>query len=416
LKQGAPLELHTVKIESIKPHPKNPRIHPDSAIQKLIKSFNEFGWTNPVLISEDKYILAGHARVKAAQEAGITEVPAITLPFKGMSAKAQAYLIADNRLQDETDWDDLKLGELVAELRDLDYDLELAGFNGDEINELLADAPHDEDFECVVDESVPPVTQTGDLIELGRHRLLCGDCTVKENVERLMGGEKAALMVTDPPYGVDYSGKNEFLNTYDQGARIQTEIINDAIKDYRVFFASFLKIVPFSDYNIFYIFMSGKELHNLRLAIDDCVCVCGDYLVWVKNNHVLGRKDYNSKHEFIVYGWKGKHKFYGDFSTTIIECDKPLCSKLHPTMKPIELISKLINDGSNSGFNVYDGFLGSGSTLIAAEQLNRRCYGMEIEPKYCDVIVRRWIEYVGKDKAPADLVERYYAENRVASA
>jgi DNA modification methylase len=206
-------------------------------------------------------------------------------------------------------------------------------------------------------------------------------------------------MITDPPYGVDYSGKNEFLNKFDKGNHIQKPINNDAITDYRKFFSAFMGLAPLAEYNTVYIFMSNKELHSLRLALDDCGYSWGDYLVWVKNNHVLGRKDYNAKHEFIVYGWKGKHKFYGEASaTTVLEYNRPLRSELHPTMKPVELVCKLISDGTPAKGKIYDPFGGSGSTLIAAEQLNRTCYMMELDPGYCDVIINRWEQFTG-DKA-----------------
>ena len=342
-------------------------------------------------------MLAGHARLKAAEKAGIKEVPVVYLPLEG--AKAEAYLIADNRLQDETDWDYEKLKDLLQELDTGELDLELTGFDMDEIEELIAQLHVPEE---IIEDEVPeppeePITKPGDLWILGRHRLLCGDATKKEDVERLMDGKKADSLITDPPYGVDYSGKNEYLNKFDEGNRIEKPIDNDAITNYQKFFSAFMGLAPLAEYNTVYIFMSSKELHSLRLALDDCGYSWGDYLVWVKNNHVLGRKDYNAKHEFIVYGWKGKHKFYGGFSTTVLGFDRPLKNDLHPTMKPIPLLAKLINDGSHAKGKVYDPFGGSGSILIACEQLNRTCYMMEIDPAYCDVIVQRYINLKGHD-------------------
>ena len=383
-------------ISELKPHPKNPRVHPDSAIEKLERSIKEFGWTNPILVSADGYILAGHARLKAAEKAGISEVPVIYLPLEG--AKAEAYLIADNRLQDETDWDMPKLKDLLQELDTGEFDLELTGFDMGEIEDLMTQFHVPEE---IIEDEVPeppeePITKPGDLWILGRHRLLCGDSTIKEDVERLIDGNKVDSMVTDPPYGVDYSSKNEFLNKFDKGNKVQKPIDNDAIANYQDFFSAFLAVTPLAEYNTVYIFMSSKELHSLRLALDACGYTWGDYLVWVKNNHVLGRKDYNAKHEFIVYGWKGKHKFYGGFSTTVLEFDRPSRSDLHPTMKPIPLLAKLINDGLPAKGKVYDPFGGSGSTLIACEQLNRICYMMEIDPVYCDLIVKRWENLTGQ--------------------
>jgi len=389
------MEIKTVKIGKLKPHPKNPRIHPESALNKLARSIEEFGWTNPILCSKDGIVLAGHARLKAAERAGIKEVPVIYLPLEG--AKADAYLIADNKLQDETEWDEVKLEDLFKELSLTELDLNLTGFDEIEWDKLIGNNGNggltDPD---AVPEEVEPICNTGDLWSLGRHRLLCGDCTVAENVEKLMGGQRCNSMVTDPPYGVDYSSKNEFLNKFDKGNRIQTAIKNDAIQDYRKFYADFLSIIPFADKNTIYIFMSGKELHQLRLAAEDAKITWSMWLVWAKNNHVLGRTDYAYKHEFIFYGWKGRHKFYGGFKTTILECDKPLKSDLHPTMKPVPLLEQLLQDGSLQNSIIYDPFGGSGSTLIACEQTNRICYMMEIDPHYCDVIVNRWQNFTGE--------------------
>jgi DNA modification methylase len=412
-KTGINMGLKTVSIDSILPHPKNPRVHPQSAISKLVKSFAEFGWTNPVLISEDNFILAGHARVKAAQEAGIKEVPAITLPFKGMSAKGQAYLIADNRLQDETDWDDLKLGELVAELRDLDYDLELAGFNGDEINELLADAPHDEEFECEVDDSAPPITQIGDLIVIGKHRLLCGDCTDKANVERLMGKDESRLMVTDPPYGVEYD--SAWRSKYSSGEYSVGKILNDNRADWSDVFGLF-------NCDVLYVWHGGLHADVVATGLRNVGYDLRAQIIWNKGVMVFGRGAYHWKHEPCWFAVKTGCKAYwiGDHSqNTVWDCENNSGASRtndkeddyhanHISQKPVKLIAKaIINHESDI---VVDPFLGSGSTLIAAEQLNRRCYGMEIEPKYCDVIVRRWISYVGEDKAPKELVEKYHAD------
>jgi DNA modification methylase len=333
-------------------------------------------------------------------DTGAQEIDCVVVDLD--DAKEKALNLALNKIQG--DWDYLKLKDILQELDTGEFDLELTGFGMDEIEELIAQLHVPEE---IVEDEVPeppeePITKPGDLWILGRHRLLCGDATVAADVERLMDGKRADSLTTDPPYGVDYSGKNEFLNKFDKGNRIQKPITNDATTDYRKFFSDFMGLAPLAEYNTVYIFMSNKELHSLRLALDDCGYSWGDYLVWVKNNHVLGRKDYNAKHEFIVYGWKGKHKFYGGFSTTVLEFDRPLRSDLHPTMKPIPLLAKLINDGLPAKGRVYDPFGGSGSTLIACEQLNRTCYMMELDPKYCDVIVQRWEDLTGQKAVLAE--------------
>jgi DNA modification methylase len=340
-------------------------------------------------------IIAGHQRLKAAGDAGLDKVPVIFLDFDDTTARA--YNIADNRLNEESEWDFTPLADMLQELDNGSFDLELTGFDLDEIEKLMNWTPEPVKLE---EDEVPeppkdPVTKPGDLWILGKHRLLCGDSTNADHVMRVLCGKHVDQLLTDPPYGVDYGNKNEVLNRLDGGKRIQTPIANDNITNYREFFASFLGVIPYADYNTVYIFMSGQELHSLRLAFDDAGITWSAYLVWVKNNHVLGRKDYNAKHEFVAYGWRGRHKFYGGFSTTVLEYDKPLKNDLHPTMKPVELVARLMRDGSTKDALVYDPFLGSGTTLIAAEQLGRVSCGMEISPAYCDVIIERWENLTG---------------------
>jgi DNA modification methylase len=224
---------------------------------------------------------------------------------------------------------------------------------------------------------------------------MCGDSRDGGDVAALFAGSGADMLLTDPPYGVSYADKNEMLNQYEKGTRIQRPIANDDLDDYERFFGEFLDLVPLRDTNTAYIFMSGRELHPLVLAMQGAGYYASQVLVWAKNNHVLGRQDYSPKHEFIVYGWRGRHRFYGPFRTSVLEYDRPRQSDLHPTMKPVELLKQLIRDGSPPQALVYDPFLGSGSTLIAAEATGRRCYGMELEPVYAWTAVRRWSEFTG---------------------
>jgi DNA modification methylase len=398
------MEIRKMLIDKLDLAYYNPRkdLQPgDPEYEKLKRSIQEFDLVEPLVWNERTgRVIGGHQRLKVLQELGYTEVEVsvVDLPEE----KEKALNLALNKISGE--WDYVKLKDLLEELDTGAFDLELTGFDMDEIEDLMTQfhVPGE-----IIEDEVPeppeePITKPGDLWLLGRHRLLCGDATKKEDVERLMDDKKVDSMITDPPYGVDYSGKNEFLNKFDKGNHIQKPITNDATTDYRKFFSDFMGLASLAEYNTVYIFMSSKELHSLRLALDDCGYSWGDYLVWVKNNHVLGRKDYNAKHEFIVYGWKGKHKFYGGFSTTVLEFDRPLRSDLHPTMKPMPLLAKLINDGLPAKGKVYDPFGGSGSTLIACEQLNRICYMMEIDPKYCDVIIRRWENFTGQKAVLAE--------------
>jgi len=310
-------------------------------------------------------------------------------------------MLMDNRIN-ESAWNEENVSFVLSEIPDFDFEKFEMNFDEFRIEETK------EETEEVPEVPAEPKSKLGDMYQLGRHKIICADCTIPANITKLLGETKIDQLVTDPPYGINYSAKNEFLNKIDKGNRIQKNIENDNIEDYRKFFSDFLSVIPFNDYNTCYIFMAGLHLHELRMAVEDSDITWGDYLVWVKNNHVLGRKDYNPKHEFILYGWKNRHKFYGtENPTTVLEFVKPLVNDLHPTMKPIEILEKIIDDGSSKNANIYDPFLGSGSTLIACEQTGRTCFGMEIDPAYVDVIIKRWenftgqnaIKYVGVDLA-----------------
>ena len=398
------MEIKNVLVKDIKYAPYNPRKISNEVLNKLKRSIEEFGYIEPIVVNKrTMHVVGGNQRLKVLRQLDIKEVQAVIVDLDDVHEKA--LNIALNKINGE--WDLPLLKDLLLEIDTGEIDTEITGFDMPEIEELMNQfhIEGEEDnfnMDKAVEEIEEPITKRGDIYLLGRHRLMCGDSTIKEDVEKLMDGKKADMVFTDPPYGVDYSGKNEHLNKFDEGNRIEKPITNDATTDYRKFFSDFMGLAPLAEYNTVYIFMSSKELHSLRLALDDCGYSWGDYLVWVKNNHVLGRKDYNPKHEIIMYGWKGKHKFYGGFSTTVLEFDRPLRSDLHPTMKPIPLLAKLIKDGSPSEGKIYDPFGGSGSTLIACEQLNRTCYMMELDPVYCDVIVKRWEEYTGKK---AELLE-----------
>ncbi|HHU83390.1 MAG TPA: site-specific DNA-methyltransferase, partial [Firmicutes bacterium] len=367
---------------------------PDGAIDKLVRSIKEYGWTNPVLVSADGYVLAGHARLKAAEKAGIEEVPVIYLPLEG--AKADAYLIADNRLQDETDWDYEKLEDLLQELDAGEFDLELTGFDMEEIEDLMTQLHMPEE---IVEDEVPeppeePITKLGDLWLLGRHRLLCGDSTDQTVVAKLMENQLADMIFTDPPYNVDYTGKTKDALT----------IKNDAMEDknFRNFLvAAFKNMVDASKAGApIYVCHADSEGLNFRSAFREAGWDLKQCIIWVKQHFVMGRQDYHWQHEPILYGWKpgAAHKFYGGRNqSTIWQIDRPMASREHPTMKPVSLCAKAIENSSKAGDIVLDLFGGSGSTLIACEQLNRTCYMTEIDPVYCDVIVQRYINLKGHD-------------------
>tara|TARA_R100001440_G_scaffold33925_2_gene52845 strand:- start:458 stop:1681 length:1224 start_codon:yes stop_codon:yes gene_type:complete len=392
------LNIEYQNISKLTPYARNSRTHSDEQVSQIAASIKEFGWTNPILIDEQDGIIAGHGRLMAAQRLNESDVPTIRLV--GLTeAQKKAYVIADNKLALNAGWDEEMLAIELEDLIGENYNTDLLGFSDKEINNILSTSGTD--YEGLTDEDeVPDVDKTdikeGDMFALGQHRIICGDSTNKDVLNKLLGKETIDLLLTDPPYGVNYSQKNEFLNKWDEGKRLQRDIVNDEIEDLESFCTSFLNIIPFSQYNICYVFMGGQKLHHLRNAFDLSKLKFSQYLIWNKNNHVLGRNDYFPKHEFICYGWKNKHKFYGTSSTTVLDFDKPLKSDLHPTMKPVALLEKLINDGSLPNQNVYEPFLGSGSTLIAAEKTNRKCLGIELEPHYMQVIIDRWQDYTGE--------------------
>lgn len=376
--------LETRKIADLKPLGKNPRKLSKHDYEHLKKSLDKFGLIDKPIVNSDGTIIGGHQRVAVLKRDKVKDVECYVAKEPLSDRDLMELNIRLNRNAGEWDYD--VLANEWEELDLLDW-----GFKAEE----LSLDPLDPDEEEGAIPAVPKEAKTklGDVYDMGEHRLVCGDCTKEEAVTKCLDGKLVDILLTDPPYGVDYSKKNEMLNRSGKGNCIQTPIENDNIEDYAQFFYDFLSIIPWKTPNTFYISMLGNQLHNLRIALDKCELKWGDYLVWVKNNHVLGRKDYNAKHEFIVYGWHEKHKFYGPHRTTVLEYDKPQKSELHPTMKPLELWAQLLTDGSDTGALVYDPFLGSGTTVIVAEQHKRKCHGIELSPAYCDVIVRRWVNY-----------------------
>ena len=389
------LKIEYVDINSIKPYSKNAKLHPEEQIEQIKKSIEQFGMDDPIGIWKDE-IVEGHGRLIACKQLGYTEVPIIRLDHL-TDEERKAYTLAHNKLTMNSDFD---LDILQEELNNFDtIDMKDFGFD--------IDLGLDEEQEIIEDEvpEVPeePKAKLGDIYQLGSHFLMCGDSTSEEDVAKLMNGVKADMFLSDPPYNVDYSAKNKFLNKYDKGNRVQKDIENDKKSDKE--FYEFLFEVFKNTYNVlndgacFYVFYPNAEYTNFHNALNNSLLKVHQYLVWCKNNHVLGMNDYQYKHEPIFYGWKeGKHKWFSDRSqTTVLNFDKPLKNDLHPTMKPISILSYLIKNNTNNEFNnVLDLFGGSGSTLIACEQLNRKCYMMELDPHYIDVIIQRWENFTGE--------------------
>jgi len=394
-----PITVEYRDIDSLIPYINNARTHNNEQVSQIAASIKEFGWTQPVLVDGNNGIIAGHGRVQAAYKLKMIDIPVIEL--HGLSdAQKRAYILADNRLAQNAGWDPDLLHLELTELGNADFDLSLLGFEPGELSDLLAREPEEglTDPDEVPDAPAKALTQLGDLWMLGEHRLLCGDSTDAESVAYLMDGAKADMVFTDPPYNVDYSSKQELLNLYDNGNILVQPLDGDHIdeKEYAKFcnkvYSAFEAVL--SDYNAIYIcgnyesLIPFYKLGKLKIS---------NMLVWVKSSLVMGRMDYQNQHEFILYGWVGRHKWHSDRKqTTVWEYAKPSKSELHPTMKPVELVENAVANSTKPQQIVYDSFLGSGTTLIAAEQLGRKCYGLEITPIYCDVIIKRWEAFTGK--------------------
>jgi DNA modification methylase len=375
----------------------NPNELTDEQMGALKETMNKFGYLVPVILNKNMDIIDGEHRVRVYQELGKKTIPAYVIDVDNTDKKILRQLM--NKLKgihDKTK--DAQEFKLIFEAGKLNEFSKLLAKPMEDFQSIL-EKKFDIEFEREEEDEVPeapekPKAKLGDIYQLGRHRIMCGDSTKELNL--LLEGKTVDQLLTDPPYGVNYAEKNRYLDSIGKGNTVKIPILHDNIENYREFFGNFLKVIPFSKYNTVYVFLVGKHVNDLTLAFEDSDINWTTWLVWAKNNHVLGRMDYATKHELILYGWKGQHKFYGGFQTSVLEYDKPLKSDLHPTMKPIELLCQLIKDGTEKDMLVYDPFLGSGSTLIACEQTDRICYGMELDPGYVDVIIQRWENYTGE--------------------
>lgn len=378
-------------IGTLIPYARNSRTHSEEQIAQVAASIKEFGFLNPVIIAEDNTILAGHARVLAARKLGLDKIPCIKAESL-TEAQKRAYIIADNRLSLNAGWDEKLLSVEISDLKNEAFDLSLLGFDEKELDKLLSpdgDDIVDDDFDVDGELAKPAVTLPGDIWTLGRHRLLCGDSTVQENLDRLMEGRKANLAVTDPPYNVDYQGT---------AGKIRNDNMEDSrFHDFLLSAFRCLNSVMADDASI-YVFHSDTEGLNFRKAFDEAGFYLSGCCIWKKPSLVLGRSPYQWQHEPCLFGWKkgGKHRWYADRKqTTVWEFEKPRKNDVHPTMKPIPLIAYCIMNSSMSNTLVVDPFLGSGTTMMACQQAERTCYGLELDPKYCDVIVSRFIGLTG---------------------
>jgi DNA modification methylase len=379
-----------VNIDRLVPYARNARTHSKEQILQLRSSLREFGFVNPVIVDKDLNIIAGHGRILAAKEEGVTEVPCVFAEHL-TEAQKRAYILADNRLAMNAGWDEQMLSVEIADLQAADFDVLLLGFDDAELNKLMGtvDDVKDDDFDVDSELQKPAVTKPGDLWLLGRHRLVCGDSTRQETYDLLMDGNMANLVVTDPPYNVNYEGTAGKIKNDNMADEKFYKFLLDAF--------SLTEKVMAKDASI-YVFHADTEGLNFRRAFADAGFYLSGTCIWKKQSLVLGRSPYQWQHEPVLFGWKkaGKHAWYSDRKqSTIWEFDKPRKNADHPTMKPVPLLAYPILNSSMTGCIVLDPFGGSGSTLIACEQTGRNCYMTELDEKFCDVVVRRYIEQAG---------------------
>lgn len=383
--------------DKLVPYDKNPRTHSPEQVNQIAASIAEFGFLNPILVDTAAGIIAGHGRLQAAKQLGLAHVPVVVLDHL-TEAQKRAYVIADNKLALNAGWDDDLLRAEMTALAAEDFDLPIIGFSDDELAALLADpntAEGQTDEDAVPEAPETPVSKPGDLWRLGNHLLLCGDSTVLANVERVLDGALADMVFTDPPYNVDYgnTAKDKLRGT-------NRTIMNDNLGDgfERFLYDACVNMLTVCK-GALYVCMSSSELHTLQKAFIEAGGKWSTFVIWAKNTFTLGRADYQRQYEPILYGWKQGNDHYwcgardqGD----VWFVNKPVRNELHPTMKPVELVERAVNNSSKSRDIVLDCFGGSGTTLIACEKLGRQCRMIELDPKYVDVIVKRWEEFTGK--------------------
>ena len=384
------MEIVKIKISDVIPYENNAKEHPEEQIKQIKNSIQEFGNNDPIAIDENNVIIEGHGRYLALKELEYDEVECIVLANLTEEQKS-AYRIVHNQLTMNTGWDEERLKE---ELDNITLDMRELGLTQEMLDEIEAEHNHIEEDNFNIDEAYDeieePITKYGDIYKLGDHILMCGDSTKKEDVNKLVGENKIDLVVTDPPYNVAYEGAAGFIQNDDMK--------NDEFKTFLT--SAFSRMYEvMKEGASFYVWYASREHINFESSLNECNLPVRQQLIWVKSSLVIGRQDYQWKHEPCLYGWKegATHKWYSDRSqTTVLEFDKPNKSELHPTMKPLDLFGYLIQNSSRKGENVLDLFGGSGTTLIASEKTNRKSFTMELDPKFCDVIVKRWEELTGK--------------------
>ncbi len=392
-----PLTLEYRAVDALIPYIRNAKQHPDAQVAQIAASIREFGWGSPILVDASNNVIAGHGRLLAARKLGMNEVPVISLDHL-TDTQRRALILADNKIGENASWENDLLGLELAELKDAGFDLGLTGFSSEEWDALIAGEETSEDG-LTDDDAVPevtenPISRTGDIWLLGEHKLICGDATKPEDYQALLGDELVDMTFTDPPYNVNYA------NTAKDKMRGKNRpILNDNLGiEFGTFLVAACKNVLNVTKGAVYIAMSSSELDTLQAAFREAGGRWSTYIIWAKNTFTLGRADYQRQYEPILYGWReGADHFWcgardqGD----VWNIKKPHKNDLHPTMKPVELVERAVRNSSKTKDLVLDPFGGSGTTLIACEKAGRRARLIELDPKYVDVIVKRWQEFTG---------------------
>ncbi len=382
-------EMQLISIDKLVPYVNNARTHSPEQILKLRSSLREFGFVNPIIIDREFNVIAGHGRLMAAKEEGIEEVPCVFVDYL-TDAQKKAYILADNRMAMDAGWDDELLKIEMEELQNLGYDLEFTGFDEKELADLFGvddKEVKEDEFDLTAALEKASFVERGDVWFVGKHKLMCGDATSSEDVAKLMEDKKANLILTDPPYNVAFKSSD--------GLTIQNDSM-DNNDFYEFLYLSFKNMADhLENGGAAYVFHADTEGLNFRKAFIDAGFHLAGCCIWVKDSLVLGRSDYQWQHEPVLYGFlqNGKHPWYSDRKqTTIWNFDKPKKNSNHPTSKPLDLLAYPINNSTQANAIVIDTFGGSGSTLMACEQMNRICYTMELDEKYASVILRRYVE------------------------
>jgi len=380
-------------VRSLVPYARNARTHSDEQVAQIAASIREWGWTVPVLIDEDGGLIAGHGRVLAARKLGLAEIP-VMVATGWSEAQKRAYVLADNKLALNAGWDLELLAVELGDLQGFDFDLLLTGFSDDELSKLLAEKTDGlTDPDAIPEVPIDPIAKPGDVWLMGKHRLMCGDSTSVDDMEKLTAGQLVDMWLTDPPYNVAYEGGTKDKLTI-QNDNMGNDEFRQFLRDAYVTASTVMK--PGA---VFYIWHADSEGYNFRGAAIDAGWKIRQCLIWEKSSLALGRQDYHWQHEPCLYGWKdgAGHLWASDRKqTTILKFDKPSRNGEHPTMKPVALFEYLLLNNTKGGDIVLDSFAGSGTTAIAAEKNGRVAHLMELDPRYCDVIVKRWQDFTGK--------------------